>query len=61
MDEQRIEALRERTARLQAELRALTDEAGDFPAVAKNAARIKASLAMIQINLGLDPESPAED
>jgi len=54
MDQAKIDSLRQRAARLRAELEALCAEAGDFPAVSRNAARISASLAMISLSLGLD-------
>ncbi len=55
MDQAKIDSLRQRAARLREELEALCAEAGDFPAVAKNAARISASLAMITVALGMTP------
>ncbi|MCF8032538.1 MAG: hypothetical protein K9K66_08505 [Desulfarculaceae bacterium] len=63
MDNQTIDALQERARRLRQDLEALSQQAGDFPAVVRNAERIRASLAMICLDLGLDaqgnrPEEP---
>lgn len=53
MDESKVKQMRERLLDLSRQSEALAAEAGDFPAVARNAARIQASLAMIKIDLGM--------
>ena len=60
MDEAKLEGLKDRARNLLRDADGLIDTAADFPALAKNAARIKASLAMIAISLGLDPETGQE-
>ena len=54
MDEKQVKSLRDHLATLRRELAALTAEAKNFPALERNAARISASLRMMEISLGLD-------
>ncbi|MCB2226887.1 MAG: hypothetical protein KQH53_09430 [Desulfarculaceae bacterium] len=53
MDNKTLNALQDRARRLGRELEALSREAGDFPAMTRNTERIRASLAMICMGLGL--------
>ncbi len=53
MDRLIAETVLEHLARLRAETEALTEAAGDFPAIQRNALRVKASIRMMEIDLGM--------
>ena len=52
MDQDTVKKMSERVANMRGELEALMELGGEFPALTRNAARITASLSMIEINLG---------
>ena len=59
METAAIEKYSQRVERLRQEAEALSAEAADFPALAKNAERLLACVAMMEINLGKNFVPPA--
>ncbi|MCB2187623.1 MAG: hypothetical protein KQJ78_14470 [Deltaproteobacteria bacterium] len=53
MEQRKLEAYKERLGLLREQGEALRQEAGDFPALERNCARLLASLKMMEIDLGL--------
>ncbi len=60
MDTAAIDKCSQRVARLRQEAEALSAEAVDFPGLAKNAERLLACVAMMEINLGQRFVPPAD-
>ena len=54
VDEARIREMRGLVEGLRKTAQALKDQAGDFPALDRNAIRLLASIRMLEINLGMD-------
>lgn len=60
MEASKVEELRDRLRALREQTRGLQQAADDFPALARNTARIQACLSMIAINLGMVGEGRGE-
>ncbi len=60
MQASQLEELARELARIRRQAQGLLARAGDFPALERNGRRLLASLAMMELALGLEPPLPGE-